>query len=71
MKTKTICLRVTISTEDREVLEDVQVVTELDLETPYKYGANTIRALSGGQEAGSAFMDALATAFNRAKEKKE
>jgi hypothetical protein len=67
MKSKTITLRVHVTTEDGEVLEAAQVVTELDLSARIDTGGNAKRANTGGAEAASLFEDALRIAFVRAR----
>lgn len=70
MKTKTITLRIAVTTEDGEVLETAQVVSELDLDSPLDKGGNAKRLASSRSEAASVFEDALRVAFTRAKKAK-
>lgn len=66
MKT-TIPLRITIATEDGEVLESAQIILGFNL-AKYLTDAENMKALNTGTaEAGSTYESAIRIAFTRAK----
>ncbi|APU88942.1 hypothetical protein Rctr197k_139 [Virus Rctr197k] len=66
MKT-TIPLRITITTEDDEVLESAQIILGFDL-AKYLTDRENMKAMNTGiGEAGSTYESALRIAFTRAK----